>query len=77
MQKDNLKNDNPTDANNVLAPVFTYLFSFKYWQYDPPRYILVYAKNEEEARLLGAKKCYFNSGQIASPEDLVLCTYGL
>lgn len=77
MQIDTKKNETPTDANNMLAPVFTYLFSFKYWQNDPPRYILVYAKNEEEARILGAKQCFFNSGQIASPEDLVLCTYGL
>jgi len=77
MKNNDLKNNTPTDVNNVLAPVFTYLFSFKYWQYDPPKYILVYAKNEKEARDIGAKQCYFNNGQIASPEHLVLCTFGL
>lgn len=77
MNEDSKKQETTTDANNVLAPVFTYLFSFKYWQFDPPIYILVYAKNEEEARDIGAKQCHFNSGEQAKPKDLQLCTYGI
>ncbi len=51
-----------------------YLFSFTSWQYDPPKYILVYAENENEARILGSKKCFFNSGAEAKPSDLLSCT---
>jgi len=54
-----------------------YLFSFKYWQYDPEIYILVYAEHEEEARILGAEQCYFNSGDKAHPSNLKLRTYGI
>lgn len=54
-----------------------YLFSFVHWAYSPPRYILVYAENEKEAREIGAKNCTFNSGDKARPRDLVLLTYGL
>ena len=54
-----------------------FLFSFKPWLYDQPQYILVYGKDEIEARVLGAKKCFFNGGRQAKPSDLKLCTYGL
>lgn len=54
-----------------------YLFSFNSWQYSPPQYILVYAMNEEEAREIGSKNCFFHSGTKAKPKDLNLVTYGL
>jgi hypothetical protein len=54
-----------------------YLFSFVYWPHSPEKYILVYAQNEEAAREIGARKCFFNSGKMASPENLELVTYGL
>lgn len=54
-----------------------YLFSFKYWEYSPPQYVLVYAENEEEARNIGCENCSYNSGEKAKPKDLILQTYGL
>lgn len=54
-----------------------YLFSFKNWKYQQEKYILVYAENEEEARKIGCKNCYYNNGEKASPKDLIIQTYGL
>lgn len=54
-----------------------YLFSFEFWAYAPPRYILVYAYSEEEARIIGCENCSYNSGAKAKPKDLLLQTYGL
>lgn len=54
-----------------------YLFSFIYWFDSPPKYILVYAENEEEARKIGSENCIYNSGKIAEPKDLELCTHGI
>ena len=52
-----------------------YLFRLQLWQFDPPEYILVYAKNEEEAREKGAKQLNYNSGAPAEPNHLGLVTY--
>lgn len=54
-----------------------YLFSFTYWSYSPPKYILVYAENEEQAREIGSDNLFYNSGEKAKPKDLILQTYGL
>lgn len=54
-----------------------YLFSFEYWQFSPPRYILVHAINEEEARNIACKNLSYNSGERAKPNDVKLVTYGL
>ena len=53
----------------------SYLFKIKLGQYDPDEYILVYAKNEDEARKKGAEKLRYNCGTQAKPKDLILVTY--
>ena len=52
-----------------------YLFRLQLWKYDPAEYILVYAKNEDEAREKGSKKLFYNCGDQAKPKDLKLVTY--
>jgi len=52
-----------------------YLFKLQLWQYDPAEYILVYAKDEDEAREKGSKKLFYNSGEQSKPKDLELVTY--
>jgi hypothetical protein len=61
--------------NNISKTA--YLFSFTNHYLSPPNYILVYANSEEEARIIGASKCYFHSREQASPKDLILCVYGI
>lgn len=61
----------------IKQPRTAFLFSFNSWHSDPNKYILVHARNEQEAREIGCKQCRFNSKEIAKPSDLELVTYGL
>lgn len=54
-----------------------YLFSFVYWAYSPPKYILVYAEDEEQARDLACNKLTYNSGEKALKRDVILETINL
>lgn len=51
-----------------------YLFSFKGWHQDPPRYILAHADTEEEAREAVRRQCYYNNYEPARIEDIKPCT---
>ncbi len=52
-----------------------FLFSFKGWQNDPPKYLLVYAETEEAAARLAQKQCFYNSGTPATMSDIKSCTF--
>jgi hypothetical protein len=54
-----------------------FLFSFQKHVLDQIEYILVYALDENEAREIGRRKCYFHCGDMAKLTDLKLVTYGL
>ena len=54
-----------------------YLFSFIYWAYSPPKYILVYAENVEEARSIACENLTYHSGEKARNRDVILETVGL
>ena len=51
-----------------------YLFRFSGWHKDQPEYILVYAENEEEARIIASKQFKYNCGKKAELKDIISCT---
>ena len=52
-----------------------YLFNIVLWWQDEPEYILVYGKNENEAREKGSSRLKYNGGQQVKPKDLNLKTF--
>jgi len=54
-----------------------YLFHFIYWTNAPAQYLLVYAKNEGEARKIACSNLAFNNGARPKPNEIVLSTVGI
>ena len=47
-----------------------FLFSFLIFRFDQPKYVLIYAEDEEKARIKGSKILIQNNGDNLKPEDL-------
>ena len=71
LNKPENKNILKVEDHKSLITDKPFLFYYTPWKLEPHRYILIYGKNEEEARIKGVKIL----NNTIKPSDLISCTH--